>query len=71
MDARKFVKLVGDMMTAQADYWKNRTQSNLIYSKDLEKQVRRALLDGITFGDELPVVQGDLFMESGDEAHHD
>lgn len=68
MDARRFVKLVGDMMAAQADYWKNRTQGNLIYSKDLEKQVRKALADGITFGDELPVVQGDLFMEISDEA---
>lgn len=49
MDAREFVTLVADMMTAQADYWKNRTQSNLIRSKDLEARVRKALAEGISF----------------------
>lgn len=49
MDARKFVKLVSDMMTAQADYWKSRTQSNLIKSKELETRVRKALKDGVSF----------------------
>jgi len=59
MDARAFVKLVSDMMATQADYWRDRKQSDLIKSKDLEKQVRKALRDGISFPDPTPAQEGE------------
>lgn len=48
MDAKEFVNLVSEMMTAQADYWKSRTRSDLIRSKNLEARVRKALKDGVS-----------------------
>jgi len=65
MNARAFVKVVAEMMTAQADYWKSRTQSALIKSKNLEKQVRRALAEGISFPDEIALTP-DLQEEEGE-----
>ncbi len=77
MNAEKFVQLVSEMMTAQADYWKTRTQSALIKSKDMEKMVRKALADGISFSVEDakgetggPLGEGTqigLFVEDGNE----
>lgn len=39
MKAQAFLDLVGEMRAAQSKYFKERTQSNLIAAKDLEKRV--------------------------------
>jgi len=39
MKAQAFLELVGEMRAAQSKYFKERTQSNLIAAKDLEKRV--------------------------------
>ncbi len=39
MKAQAFLILVGKMMMAQSNYYANRTQTNLIAAKELEKQV--------------------------------
>src|ERR1700690_4255861 len=48
MDIDDFVRLVSRMRTAQNDYFKNRTQSNLIAAKHIEDDVDKALKEGIT-----------------------
>jgi|GEM_PF-5316433 hypothetical protein len=39
MKAQAFLELVGEMLTAQQEYFKDRTQSTLIRAKELEKRV--------------------------------
>jgi hypothetical protein len=46
MKAQVFLELVGKMMQAQADYFANRTQTNLIAAKQLEKTVRAVVKEG-------------------------
>jgi hypothetical protein len=60
MKAQVFLKLVGTMMQAQADYFANRTQTNLIAAKQLEKQVRAVVKEGKLEPDE-PTAQIHVF----------
>ncbi len=46
MKAQAFLLLVGRMMTAQSNYYANRTQTKLVAAKDLEKQVWVVLKQG-------------------------
>jgi len=49
MTAEQFIQLVKKMRMHQNAYYKNgRKQSDLIASKQLEKEVDRALLDGVS-----------------------
>lgn len=68
MNAEHFIELVRKMREKQNAYYRQgRKQSDLIASKQLEKEVDRALLDGISF----PVEgeqQIELFTEAGNEA---
>lgn len=53
MDAQTFFDLVGQMRTAQKKYFtQGRLQSDLIASKELEKQVDQVLKDGLDQPDE-------------------
>jgi hypothetical protein len=47
MNAQIFFELVKQMRAAQKKYFKERTQSNLIESKKLEKQVDQVLAAGL------------------------
>lgn len=50
MNAEQFIELVRKMRMHQNAYYRNgRKQSDLIASKELEKEVDRALLEGISF----------------------
>ena len=50
MNAEQFIELVRKMREKQNAYYRQgRKQSDLIASKELEKEVDRALLDGISF----------------------
>lgn len=50
MNAEQFIELVRKMRMSQNAYYRQgRKQSDLITSKELEKEVDRALLDGISF----------------------
>lgn len=67
MQAEQFIELVKKMCEKQNAYYRQgRKQSDLIASKQLEKEVDRALLDGVSF----PVEgeqQIELFTEAGNE----
>jgi len=71
MNVSKFLRTVRDMRDAQKKYFKSRLRSDLIASKELEKQVDQALADGIVFDLDIEVLrneepeQGELF--EGDE----
>jgi hypothetical protein len=46
MKALAFLKLVGEMLTSQQDYWSRRKHSDLIKAKQLEKQVMAVVKEG-------------------------
>lgn len=46
MRALSFLKLVGEMLTTQQDYWAKRKHSDLIKAKQLEKQVMSVVKEG-------------------------
>lgn len=46
MKAFVFLKLVGEMLTTQQDYWAKRKHSDLIKAKQLEKQVMAVVKEG-------------------------
>jgi hypothetical protein len=62
MNAQQFIVLVRKMRERQNAYYRQgRKQSDLIASKELEKEVDRALLDGIS----MPV-EGELESKDSD-----
>lgn len=77
MQAEQFIELVRKMREKQNAYYRQgRKQSDLIASKQLEKEVDRALLDGVSFPVEgvLESTEGaqiDLFTEAGNETTKD
>jgi hypothetical protein len=52
MDARVFVELVKELRTEQKEYYKGRNVIHLMEARRLEREVDKALLGGIVFGDE-------------------
>lgn len=54
MKAQAFLTLVGQMMTAQQDYFKTRKQTALIAAKNLEREVRDVIKEGKLEPDDLP-----------------
>ena len=46
MKALAFLRLVGEMLTTQQDYWAKRKHSDLIKAKQLEKQVMAVVKEG-------------------------
>lgn len=60
MKADDFVQLVTDMRAAQKAYFKQRTQSNMRASMEIERQVDQALAEGIEIPEGMPK-QLDMF----------
>ena len=48
MIVTEFVGKVGKMRQAQKEYFKNRLQKDLILSKQLEREIDKALVEGMT-----------------------
>lgn len=66
MNAEQFIELVRKMRQAQNAYYRQgRKQSDLIASKQLEKEVDRALLDGISFPAETTLEEMDGHPDEG------
>lgn len=65
MIAEQFVELVRKMREKQNAYYRQgRKQSDLIASKQLEKEVDRALLDGVSFpASTVEPMQANLFID--------
>jgi hypothetical protein len=50
--ASAFLKLVGEMMSAQQQYFKTRAQINLIAAKEFEHRVLKVVKEGVLEPDE-------------------
>lgn len=68
MEYKTFVRLVGEMRSAQQDYFAQHTQSALRKAKALERDVDRAVLQFL--GEQATVEQGQLFDQREQRAGH-